>query len=61
MTVNVLYLWAGVGWRLRRQPTPAHYKDIVIICHSEQSEESNIFYWTIMKKDIECPIARNVR
>ena len=36
----------GVGWRLRRQPTPSHYKDIVMICHSERSEESNIFYQT---------------
>jgi len=50
MTVNILCLWDGVGWRLRRQPTPSHYKDIVIICHSERSEESNIFYRTTMKK-----------
>ena len=48
MTVNVLCLWDGVGWRLRRQPTPSHYKDIVMICHSERSEESNIFYRTTM-------------
>ena len=50
MTVNVLCLWDGVGWRLRRQPTPSHNKDIVMICHSERSEESNIFYRTTMNK-----------
>ena len=53
MTVNVLCLWVGIGWRQSRQPIPTHYKDIVMICHSERSEESNIFYRTTMISDIK--------
>ena len=43
MTINVLCWGMGVGWRLRRQPTPIPYKENVIICHSERSEESTVF------------------
>ena len=43
MTINVLCLRLGVGWRRSRQPTPIPNKDNVMICHSERSEESTIF------------------
>ena len=52
MTINVLCWGMGVGWRLRRQPTPIPYKEDVIICHSERSEESIIFRQTTMSRNI---------
>jgi len=40
----------GVGWRLPPKPTPIPHpcKEYVIICHSERSEESTVFYRTTM-------------
>jgi len=43
------------GWgRLAASPPtgPIPYKENVIFCHSERSEESTVFYRTILKKNI---------
>jgi len=53
MTINVLCWGMGVGWRLRRQPTPIPYKENVIICHSERSEESTVHYRITKNQNIE--------
>jgi len=51
MTINALCLGMGAGWRLRRQPAPIPYKEDVIVCHSERSEESTVLYRTTMIKN----------
>ena len=35
------YGWEEVGWRLRRQPTSSQKPNLLFVCHSEHSEESN--------------------
>jgi len=52
MTINVLCLSLGVGWRRSRQPTPNPYKKDVIICHSERSEESTVLYLATIIQNI---------
>ena len=35
------YGWDEAGWRLSRQPASSQKPNLLIVCYSERSEESN--------------------